>query len=78
MLAITRVSEIWIGIACAGIVLAGTDLGGAQRRLAASLADRAADIAEGFTRMLVVGGRMSGTCEPSDASLCAGPSRSTR
>jgi len=35
MLAITRVSEIWIGIACAGIVLAGTDRGGTPRRLAA-------------------------------------------
>src|SRR5499425_3112596 len=34
MLAIFRVSEIWIGIVCAGIVLAGTDFGGAHRRLA--------------------------------------------
>jgi len=31
MLAITRVSEIWIGIVCAGIVLAGTDFGGLRR-----------------------------------------------
>src|SRR5262249_55589896 len=38
MLAITRVSEIWIGIVCAGIVLAGTDFGGARRRLAAVFA----------------------------------------
>src|SRR6202451_4879701 len=36
-LAITRVSEIWIGIACAGIVLAGTDFGGAPRRIGAVL-----------------------------------------
>ena len=35
-LAITRVSEIWIGIVCVGIVLAGTDFGGAGRRLAAT------------------------------------------
>src|SRR5258706_6785677 len=35
--AIFRASEICIGIMCAGVVLAGTDLGGAQRRLAASL-----------------------------------------
>ena len=34
MLAVTRASEICIGIACAGIVLAGTDFGGAQRQLA--------------------------------------------
>src|SRR5271163_1745435 len=33
-LAVTRVSEISIGIVCAGIVLGGTDLGGAPRRLA--------------------------------------------
>src|SRR6266702_4208793 len=30
MLAITRVSEIWIGIVCAGIVLAGIDFGAAR------------------------------------------------
>ena len=30
MLAVTRVSEIWIGIVSAGIVLAGTDFGGAR------------------------------------------------
>jgi uncharacterized membrane protein YccC len=56
LLAIYRTSEICIGIACAGIVLAGTDLGGAQRKLAASLANLAAGIAEGFTRMLAVSG----------------------
>jgi uncharacterized membrane protein YccC len=56
MLAIIRASEICIGIVCAGIVLAGTDLGGAKRRLAASLADLAADIAGGFTRMLAMAG----------------------
>ena len=32
MLAITRVSEIWIGIVCAGMVLAGTDFGRAPSR----------------------------------------------
>ena len=54
LLAVYRASEISIGIVCAGIVLAGTDLGGAQRRLAATLADLAADIAGGFTRMLAM------------------------
>ena len=34
-IAIARVSEIWIGIVCAGIVLAGTDFGAARQRLAA-------------------------------------------
>jgi uncharacterized membrane protein YccC len=33
ILAVTRASEICIGIVCAGIVLAGTDFGGARRRL---------------------------------------------
>ena len=52
MVAVTRASEICIGIACAGIVLAGTDLGGARHRLASTLADLAAEIAGGFTNML--------------------------
>jgi uncharacterized membrane protein YccC len=42
--AITRVSEIWIGIMCAGIVLAGTDFGAAPRRLAALFAGLADNI----------------------------------
>jgi len=56
MLAIWRASEICIGIACAGVVLAGTDLGGAQRRLAKSLADLTAEIAGRFLRMLEMAG----------------------
>src|SRR3954453_10885859 len=52
LMAVTRASEICIGIACAGIVLAGTDLGGAQRRLAESFASLAAEIMGGFVRML--------------------------
>jgi hypothetical protein len=35
MINVTRISEIWIGIVCADIVVAGTDFGGAPRRLAA-------------------------------------------
>jgi uncharacterized membrane protein YccC len=54
LLAVTRASEICIGIACAGIVLAGTDLGGAQRRLADSLANLAAEIMGRFGRMLAL------------------------
>jgi uncharacterized membrane protein YccC len=54
LLAVTRAIEICIGIACGGIVLAGTDLGGAQRRLAASFADLAAEITERFGRMLAL------------------------
>src|SRR5271170_1355492 len=43
-LAITRASEICIGIVCAGIVLAVTDFGHARRRLADQLAAIAAEI----------------------------------
>jgi uncharacterized membrane protein YccC len=45
MLAITRASEICIGIVCAGVVLAATDFGGAQRRLAGLFASISAEIA---------------------------------
>src|SRR6267154_2062932 len=56
MLAVFRASEICIGLVCGGIVLAATDLGGAQRRLAASFADLATEIAGRFTRMLAAAG----------------------
>jgi uncharacterized membrane protein YccC len=52
MLAVYRVSEIWIGIVSAGIVLAGTDFGGAPRRLAAQFAALLAEIANGFSSSL--------------------------
>jgi uncharacterized membrane protein YccC len=51
-LVLTRVSEIFIGIVCAGVVLAGTDLGGARRRLARLLADLAAGIMAHFNNTL--------------------------
>jgi uncharacterized membrane protein YccC len=56
MLAITRASEICIGIVCAGLVLALTDFGGAQRNLAASFAALAAEITGRFTGMLALAG----------------------
>src|ERR1700738_3550340 len=56
MLAVTRASALCIGIVCAGVVLPGTDLGGAQRRLAEAFAKLAAEIAHGFTRMLAMEG----------------------
>lgn len=52
MVAVTRASEISIGIISAGIVLAGTDLGTARRQLAKSIADLAAEITSGFMDML--------------------------
>src|SRR6266446_7612609 len=51
MLAVTRASEICIGIVCAGVVLAGTDFGGARRRLAVQFAELSAEIT----------GRLAGT-----------------
>jgi uncharacterized membrane protein YccC len=59
MLAVYRVSEIWIGIVSAGIVLAGTDFGDAPRRLAAQFAALAADIAKGFSSSLALAGLSS-------------------
>src|SRR5271154_6581604 len=56
MLAVYRVSEIWIGIVSAGIVLAGTDFGDAPRRLAAQFAAVAAEIAKGFDSSLALAG----------------------
>jgi uncharacterized membrane protein YccC len=56
MLAVSRTTEICIGIVCAGIVHAGTDLGGARRRLAESFAVLAATIASRFAGMLALAG----------------------
>src|SRR5215475_2332539 len=56
MLAIFRVSEIWIGIVCAGIVLAGTDFGGARRQLAAVFAGVSAEVVDGFGATLAPAG----------------------
>ena len=57
MLAITRASEICIGIICAGVVLAGTDFGGARRRLAAQLAAISAEISGRFAGTFSLAGR---------------------
>lgn len=55
-LAVTRATEICIGIVSAGVVLAGTDFGNARRRLAAQLAGIAAEVAAGLSgSFLLVG-----------------------
>ena len=59
MLAVYRVSEIWIGIVSAGIVLTLTDFGDAPRRLAAQFAALAAEIAKGFSSSLALAGLSS-------------------
>jgi len=53
MLAVARASEICIGIVSAGVVLAGTDLGTAPRRLAQRLASLSAEIAGRFCGALL-------------------------
>jgi uncharacterized membrane protein YccC len=56
MLAVFRASEICIGIVSAGIVLAGTDFGQAQRRLAALFAAISSEITGRYTGTLAVAG----------------------
>jgi uncharacterized membrane protein YccC len=64
MLAIYRVSEIWIGIVCAGVVLAGTDFGAAPRRLAAQFAALSAEIASRFSTTLALSGSAFSDMQP--------------
>jgi uncharacterized membrane protein YccC len=59
-LAITRVSEISIGIASAGVVLAGTDLGGGRRQLATLLTALTGGITAQFAATLVSDSNFSG------------------
>ena len=52
LLAVSRATEVCLGIVSAGLVLAVTDLGGAQRRLARSFAALTAEISSRFVRTL--------------------------
>jgi uncharacterized membrane protein YccC len=62
ILAVTRASEICIGIICAGVVLAATDFGGARHRLAAQIVKISVEIAGGLTgTFLLVGPEQSKT-----------------
>jgi uncharacterized membrane protein YccC len=56
LIAVWRASEICLGIACATVVLALTDLGSTRKRLAASFANLAMEITEQFARMLALAG----------------------
>jgi uncharacterized membrane protein YccC len=53
MLAVSRASEISIGIVCAGVVLAATDFGGARRKLAGHFAALASEITGRLSRTFV-------------------------
>jgi uncharacterized membrane protein YccC len=57
MFAVTRAGEICIGIACAGVILGATDLGGARRRLAIVLASLTQQITGQFVATLMATGR---------------------
>src|SRR5580692_8399564 len=54
MFAITRASEICIGIVSAGVILAATDFGGARRRLATLFSGISSEISGRFTRTLAM------------------------
>jgi len=56
LIAVNRASEICIGIVSAGIVLAGTDFGGAPRRLATLFAAISSEITSRFAGTLAVAG----------------------
>jgi uncharacterized membrane protein YccC len=56
LLAVYRVSEICIGIVSAGVVLAGTDFGGARRRLGTLFAAISAEITSRFAGTLAIAG----------------------
>src|SRR5271170_3778941 len=64
VLAVIRCTEISIGIVSAGVVLAGTDFGNAQRRLAALFAALAAEITGRFTGSLALAGPDSPETQP--------------
>jgi uncharacterized membrane protein YccC len=64
LLAVSRGSEICIGIVCAGVVLAATDLGDAPRRLAALFAAISSEITSRFTGTLTVAGANFDSIQP--------------
>jgi len=69
LLAVYRASEICIGIVSAGVVLAGTDFGSAQRRLAGLFAALSAEIAGRFTGMLALAGPEMPETQPARREL---------
>ena len=69
MLAVTRCTEICIGIVSAGIVLLATDFGNADRRLTTLFAAIAAEIAGGFTGTLALAGSELPDTQPARSEL---------
>jgi uncharacterized membrane protein YccC len=67
--ALTRASEICIGIVCAGVVLAATDMGGAGRRLNALLAEITAEIMRQLADTLSLAGPPAPDSRPNRRQL---------
>jgi hypothetical protein len=63
-LAVSRASEICIGIVCAGIVLAATDFGQARRRLTAQFAALFAEITGGLAGTFLLVGPVGENTQP--------------
>src|SRR5882672_4741661 len=63
-LALSRASEICIGIVCAGVVLAATDFGRARRRLATQFATLSAEIAGGLADTFLLAGPVGEKTQP--------------
>ena len=63
-LAVSRSSEICIGIVCAGVVLAATDFGQARRRLAAQFATLSAEITGGLAATFLLAGPVGQETQP--------------
>ena len=63
-LALSRASEICIGIACAGVVLAVTDFGQARRRLATQFAALSAEITGGLANTFLLAGPVGEKTQP--------------
>lgn len=63
-LAVTRATEICIGIVCAGVVLASTDLGRARRQLATLLATLSVEITAGLLGALQLPSSAQGRSRP--------------
>jgi uncharacterized membrane protein YccC len=69
MLAVIRCTEICIGIVSAGVVLVGTDFGGASRRLATLFATISDEIAGGFIGTLALAGSELPDTQPARSEL---------
>jgi uncharacterized membrane protein YccC len=69
ILAVTRATEICIGIICAGVLLAATDFGGARRRLAVALAAISAEITEKLIGTFLLTGAEQSKARPARRDL---------